>query len=106
MIGSQDILIALALGLIFFGGKKLPEFARGLGESLKEFKKATTKPDEPPDPSPAPPPPPPTITAGTHPCPSCQTAVQAEWAHCPRCGAAIGPLGAGVQAEPRATHPA
>ena len=27
--------------LLLFGGKKLPEFARGLGEGIKEFKKAT-----------------------------------------------------------------
>jgi sec-independent protein translocase protein TatA len=103
MIGSQDILIALALGLIFFGGKKLPEFARGLGESLKEFRKATTKPDEPP----AQPPAPPTISAGLPPCPSCQTALQAEWTHCPRCGLAVGSSGPSARAaEPRATHPA
>jgi len=102
MIGSQDILIALALGLIFFGGKKLPELARGLGESLKEFKKATATPDVPP----ASPPAPPASTAGPHPCPKCQTALQAEWAHCPRCGLELGPAGASAHAESPATHPA
>jgi len=93
MIGSQDILIALALGLIFFGGKKLPELARGLGESLKEFRKATTKPDDPP-----PPPAPPTVTAVPRACPKCQTALQADWEHCPRCGAEGGPPGARAHA--------
>ena len=42
MIGSQDVIIALVIGLVLFGSKKLPELARGLGQSLKEFKKATS----------------------------------------------------------------
>ena len=42
MIGSQDLIIALVIGLVLFGSKKLPELARGLGQSLKEFKKATS----------------------------------------------------------------
>ena len=39
-IGSTEILIIAVIVLILFGGKKLPEMARGLGESLKEFKNA------------------------------------------------------------------
>jgi sec-independent protein translocase protein TatA len=100
MIGSQDILIVLALGLIFFGAKKLPELARGLGESLKEFKKVTTQPDE--SPASAPPPTPPVTPAGPRPCASCHAALQAEWTHCPRCGAAIRESDS-VPVEPRAT---
>jgi len=87
VIGSQDIMIALALGMIFFGAKKLPELARGLGESLKEFKKATTHPDEPPGATAQPL----TIPASAGParrCASCQTALHGDWAHCPKCGAA------------------
>ena len=38
--GSAEILI-LALILILFGAKKLPELAKGLGQGIKEFKKAT-----------------------------------------------------------------
>ncbi len=36
----QIIIIILAI-IILFGGKKIPEIARGLGLGLKEFKKAT-----------------------------------------------------------------
>ncbi len=39
MIGSQDLLVGLAIVLFFFGAKRLPEIARSLGTSMKEFKK-------------------------------------------------------------------
>jgi TatA/E family protein of Tat protein translocase len=39
MIGTQDLLIALAIGVFFFGAKKLPELSRSLGRALTEFKK-------------------------------------------------------------------
>ena len=38
--GGWQIVLILALVLIFFGAKKLPELARGLGQGIKEFKKA------------------------------------------------------------------
>lgn len=41
VLGKIEIilLIALVITLLFVGGKKLPELARGLGESVKEIKK-------------------------------------------------------------------
>ncbi|KKS80822.1 MAG: Sec-independent protein translocase protein TatA [Candidatus Woesebacteria bacterium GW2011_GWC1_43_10b] len=39
-IGSTEILVIAVIVLILFGGKKLPEMAKGLGEAFKEFKKA------------------------------------------------------------------
>ncbi len=39
-IGGQELIIILILVLIFFGAKKLPELARGLGQGIKEFRKA------------------------------------------------------------------
>jgi sec-independent protein translocase protein TatA len=41
IIGPWQIVIVVALALLFFGGKKIPELMRGLGEGMKEFKKAT-----------------------------------------------------------------
>jgi len=38
--GTELIVIAVAV-LILFGSKKIPEFAKGLGQGIKEFKKAT-----------------------------------------------------------------
>jgi sec-independent protein translocase protein TatA len=40
-IGTPEILIIAFVLLILFGAKKLPEFARGLGQSGKEIKKAS-----------------------------------------------------------------
>jgi len=39
-IGTVEIIIVAVILLILFGGKKLPELARGIGESGKELKKA------------------------------------------------------------------
>ena len=39
MLGPQDLWIALALGVFFFGAKKLPELSRSLGQAMAEFKK-------------------------------------------------------------------
>lgn len=38
--GQETILIIVAL-LLFFGGKKIPELAKGLGKGIKEFKEAS-----------------------------------------------------------------
>ena len=37
--GLPEILLILLAVIILFGGKKIPELARGLGKSLSEFKK-------------------------------------------------------------------
>ncbi len=39
-IGTQELFLLLLLALIFFGSKKLPEIARGLGKGMAEFRKA------------------------------------------------------------------
>ena len=39
-IGGGEILIILLVFLIFFGAKKIPELAQGLGKGIREFKNA------------------------------------------------------------------
>jgi len=39
--GGSEIVIILVVVLLLFGGKKIPELARGLGKGIKDFKKAT-----------------------------------------------------------------
>lgn len=41
--GGWEIVLILAVVLILFGAKKLPELAKGLGQGIKEFKKATNE---------------------------------------------------------------
>jgi sec-independent protein translocase protein TatA len=41
IFGGWEIILILAVVLILFGAKKLPELAKGLGTGIKEFKKAT-----------------------------------------------------------------
>lgn len=46
MLGWPEIIGILVVVLVLFGAKKLPELARGLGQGLKEFKKATREVQE------------------------------------------------------------
>jgi sec-independent protein translocase protein TatA len=39
-LGGSEMVLVFVVILMLFGGKKLPEFARGLGKSIREFKKA------------------------------------------------------------------
>ncbi len=41
-LGTQELVVILLVLLLIFGGKKLPELARGLGKGIREFKKATS----------------------------------------------------------------
>lgn len=45
-LGMQELLVVLVIILVLFGAKRLPELASGLGKAIKNFKKATTEPDE------------------------------------------------------------
>jgi sec-independent protein translocase protein TatA len=40
-LGVQELLLILIIAMFFFGGKKLPEIAKGLGKGIREFKRAS-----------------------------------------------------------------
>ena len=40
-VGPWQLVIIVVLALLLFGGKKIPELMKGLGQGMKEFKKAT-----------------------------------------------------------------
>ena len=42
-IGVWQIVVIVLLVLLMFGGRKIPELMRGVGQGMKEFKKATTE---------------------------------------------------------------
>jgi len=37
-LGLPEILVILAIAVLLFGGKKIPELAKGLGEGIRNFK--------------------------------------------------------------------
>jgi sec-independent protein translocase protein TatA len=39
-IGAPELLVILAVAVLLFGGKKIPELAKGLGEGIRNFKNA------------------------------------------------------------------
>jgi len=46
-IGPMELLIILVIAVLLFGGKKIPEVAKGLGEGIRNFK-TSLKGDDPP----------------------------------------------------------
>jgi sec-independent protein translocase protein TatA len=39
-LGSKELIIIAVILLVLFGGKKLPELGRGIGEAIRDFKKS------------------------------------------------------------------
>jgi len=46
-LGMGEILVIVVLVLLFFGPSKLPQLGESLGRGIRNFKKASTEPDEP-----------------------------------------------------------
>lgn len=46
-LGFTEILLILLVVVLLFGGRKIPELMKGIGQGMKEFKKASTLDDEP-----------------------------------------------------------
>ena len=88
-LGAQELLVILVIVLIMFGANRLPELAKSLGASFKEFKKGINdaEADQPPAAStdgPAAP-----LVAAARTCAGCQTPLAVDWTHCPRCGGPV-----------------
>lgn len=41
-LGTQELLLIFAIVLLLFGGKKLPELSRSMGQAIKELRKGFT----------------------------------------------------------------
>ena len=48
MIGTTELLMVAGLALLLFGGKKLPEMMKGMGQGVKSFKEGLNSPVEEP----------------------------------------------------------
>jgi sec-independent protein translocase protein TatA len=47
-LSGTELMVVLGVAALLFGGKKIPEFAKGLGEGIKNFKQAMKAEEEPP----------------------------------------------------------
>jgi sec-independent protein translocase protein TatA len=47
MPSGWELLLVVGVIVLLFGGKKIPELAKGLGKGIKDFKKAVNEDDEP-----------------------------------------------------------
>ena len=48
-IGFPELMVILVVALLLFGGKKIPEVAKGLGEGIRNFKSSLKGDENPPD---------------------------------------------------------
>lgn len=46
MPSGMELVVIIALVVLLFGGKKIPELAKGIGSGIKNFKKAIKEDDE------------------------------------------------------------
>lgn len=45
-LGTTELLVILVIIVILFGASRLPQIGKGIGEAIKNFKKATSEPPE------------------------------------------------------------
>lgn len=45
-LGTQELMIILIIVVILFGATRLPQIGRGIGEAIRNFKKATSEKEE------------------------------------------------------------
>ena len=53
-LGAQELMLILLIALVLFGGSKIPELGRSLGQAIREFKRGVESPDAAPDAKPDP----------------------------------------------------
>ena len=47
VIGPMQVILIIAIVVLLFGGKKIPELMKGIGSGIKEFKNAAKDEDQP-----------------------------------------------------------
>ncbi len=45
-LGMPELIVIMVIILVLFGASRLPEIGRGIGQAIRNFKKATSEPDE------------------------------------------------------------
>lgn len=49
LLRGQDLLLVIGLLVLFFGAKKIPDLAKGLGEGIRNFKSSIKEEPKPPE---------------------------------------------------------
>jgi len=44
-LGAQELMLILLIALVLFGGSKIPDLGRSLGQAIREFKKGVESPE-------------------------------------------------------------
>jgi sec-independent protein translocase protein TatA len=86
-LGSQELLVILVIVLVLFGANRLPQLARSLGSSMKEFKKGIEEGKH--EEGNAPTPTASSSASASQACGHCTGPLAPEWSHCPRCGTPV-----------------
>lgn len=45
-LGAPELILILIIVIVLFGGSKLPQIGKGIGEAIRNFKKASSEPNE------------------------------------------------------------
>ncbi len=45
-LGMPELIVILVIVVVLFGASRLPEIGKGIGQAIRNFKKATNEPDE------------------------------------------------------------
>jgi len=75
-LGLPELIVILVIVIIIFGANRLPELGKGIGSAIKNFKNATTDPDEATS----------TASASFGTCSNCGTTNAADSRFCRKCG--------------------
>ena len=84
-LGVPELLIILLLLLVFFGAKKIPEMAQGLGKGIREFKKAAREMENEDQPAVAAP----SVRTMNAVCVYCKSEIPKDSKFCPSCGKSL-----------------
>jgi sec-independent protein translocase protein TatA len=76
-LGLPELIVILVIVIIIFGANRLPELGKGIGSAIKNFKNATTDPDEATST---------TASASFGTCANCGTVNAADSRFCRKCG--------------------
>ena len=83
-LGAPELILILLVIIVFFGAKKIPEIAQGVGKGIREFRKASREAQEEVDTDQ-----PNTLLADKLTCPHCSAPIVKDAKFCPSCGKSL-----------------